>query len=570
MADEPVKGDFRVLSARVELVETLREDFGLFLRDLGVDDKSLAFWQLILSEAVVNAIVHGCKSDSQLNVEVKWMSHGREVLLEIKDPGSGPPEKVIRNPELPEDPFQAHGRGVFLIENFADRLEHWKSSHGYCLRIFKNHEEIQGDEIDTVLEQALNELSVCYESLAAFYRLGDGLVRAESVSHFISQAIDDLKKVVGDARMTLYYSDSLQDALHEEISAQPFAHMWSRLEGRLAEVVESRDELVWEEPDEVEDDPILSAYACGICCPIQAGGKLYGVFCVVREQLPYFNAGEMNNVRTFSDLFGIALANADNTIVRSREQRAFQELEIAAEIQKTLLPLPTIECPPQWQIFATRRSARDVAGDYLEVQRSQNGDTYLAVVDVMGKGVSAAFLAAMFRTAFNIILHMDYTLLGLAQTLNRILCQQVGDMTLFATCAIARIPASLDRIELVNAGHCPVLLEDKAGNMRECHPSGPPFGLFSDALYQCDTFEISAGDRLMMITDGLYEWETQEDVWGWDAFLEFVREEAKSSPFEFWDKLQAKMQRECPDIEATRDDQTLLIWEYSPPENPLT
>ena len=94
----------------------------------------------------------------------------------------------------------------------------------------------------------------------------------------------------------------------------------------------------------------------------------------------------MNNVRTFSDLFGIALANADNTIVRAREQRAYQELEIAAEIQKTLLPLPTITCPPQWQVFAARRSARDVAGDYLEAQRSENGDTYLAVVDVMGKG----------------------------------------------------------------------------------------------------------------------------------------------------------------------------------------
>ncbi|MBC2596431.1 ATP-binding protein [Ruficoccus amylovorans] len=195
MADEPVKGDLRILSARVELVETLREDFGLFLRDLGVNDKQLAFWQLILSEATVNAIQHGCKSDPCLKVEVKWMRHGREVLLEVKDPGPGPAEDVIRSPELPEDPYQSHGRGVFLIESFADRVEHWKSAHGYCLRITKTHAEIDlEDEIDTVLEQALNELSVCYESLAAFYRLGDGLVRAESVSHFISQAIDDLKK----------------------------------------------------------------------------------------------------------------------------------------------------------------------------------------------------------------------------------------------------------------------------------------------------------------------------------------------------------------------------------------
>ena len=144
------------------------------------------------------------------------------------------------------------------------------------------------------------------------------------------------------------------------------------------------------------------------------------------------------------------------------------------------------------------------------------------------------------------------------------MCQQVGDMTLFATCALARVPASMDKIELVNAGHCPVLLLDKAEKLRESHPSGPPFGLFDDARYQCDTYSISPGDRMLMITDGLYEWETEAGVWGWDAFLEFACGEAKTTPEVFWDKLQAKMHAECPDIEATRDDQTLLIWEYTP------
>ena len=97
-----------------------------------------------------------------------------------------------------------------------------------------------------------------------FYRLGDGLVRAESVTHFITQAVEDLKKVVGDARMTLYYSDLLQDSLHEEMSAQPYTRMWSGLEGLLGEVVDTCSEVVWETPGEVAGDPHLSNYACGI------------------------------------------------------------------------------------------------------------------------------------------------------------------------------------------------------------------------------------------------------------------------------------------------------------------
>lgn len=563
MADTPSRGDCHVLSARVELVETLREDFGIFLRDLGVPDEGVGFWQLVLSEAVVNAMIHGCQGDYDKAVTVRWRCHEQEITLEVEDPGSGPTEAIMTRPDLPDDPYQPHGRGIYLIEKFADRLEHWKSPQGYLQRVMKSHPEIAVESgIDTVLEQALNELSVSYESMAAFYRLGDGLVRSESVSHFITQAVGDLRKVVADTEITFFYADHIEHALYEELSQIDDARSWAGLRGLQLQVANERLEQVWEDIEEVEQDPMVSAYACGVCCPVQAAGRMYGVISVVRKEQPYLNAGELNNVRTFADLFGIAVANADNTIVRAVEQRAYQELEIATEIQKTLLPLPEISSPPEWTVYTQRKSARDVAGDYIDVYPHKSGALNFAVIDVMGKGVSAAFLAAMFRTAYHMLLQMDYTLLGLAQSLNRVICGQIGDMTLFATCALARLDPKMETLEVINAGHCPVMLTSQGGGLRESHPSGPPFGLFTDATYATDRFTVEPGDKLFMVTDGLYEWETKEGIWGWDAFQGFIRGEADTPASDFWDRLQTKMKAECPDIENTRDDQTLLIWEY--------
>ncbi len=566
MSEEFVRGDCRVLHARVELVETLREDFSIFLSDLGLDKKDIDFWQLMLSESVVNAMLHGCQGDVEATVRVRWTCCGEEIRLEVQDPGPGPADSVINEPSLPTDPYQSHGRGIYLLQSYADRLEHWKSAAGYLQRIVKRHEGMSKDqERDTVLEQTLNELSVSYESLAAFYRLGDGLVRAESVTHFISQAVEDLRKVVRCHDLTLYLSDKLQEALHGELATLPFIRSWSGLGGLQQEVVATRVEQIWESYTEVEHDALLKPYACGICYPVMAGGKQYGVITVVRRELPYYIAGELNTVRTFADLFGIAIANADNTIVRTHEQRAFQELAIATEIQKTLLPLPDVTCPPEWNLFTARRSARDVAGDYLEVHRHRSGDTLFAVVDVMGKGVSAAFLAAMFRTAFNVLVGTDTDLLGLAHSLNQVLCSHIGDMTLFATCALVSIPPSLDRVTVINAGHCPVILSNEDGTLREAEPSGPPFGLFPDAVYECETLPVTPQDKLLLFTDGLYEWETKDGFWGWEAFLDFLRQEAASSPADIWKKLLRKMERECQDFADTHDDLTLLVWGANPP-----
>ena len=85
---------------------------------------------------------------------------------------------------------------------------------------------------------------------------------------------------------------------------------------------------------------------------------------------------------------------------------------------------------------------------------------------------------------------------------------------MFITCAIARVSSDLTRMELVNAGHCPVLLLNKAGLTREFEPVGPPLGLFPTTSYGHDEVELTSDDAVMIVTDGLYEWQDDGKWWG--------------------------------------------------------
>ncbi|MGE9297034.1 MAG: PP2C family protein-serine/threonine phosphatase, partial [Puniceicoccales bacterium] len=239
---------------------------------------------------------------------------------------------------------------------------------------------------------------------------------------------------------------------------------------------------------------------------------------------------------------------------------ALRELEIASEMQDRLLPLPNMTSGPGWEAFVRRRTALEVSGDHVEICRSRSGDLYFCMIDVMGKGVPAAFLAAMFRTALHISLTFQYSLVGLIIALNRTLCRELEDMTMFATCAIARVPKNLDKVEIVNAGHCPVIGFHNNGEMFMVEPSGPPLGLFEDAAYAAERFTLRGPARVMMVTDGLFEWTRSDELWGWNNFVEFLRARNDIPALDIWRQLRNEIDAHAS---PTDDDQTFLCWQKS-------
>lgn len=80
--------------------------------------------ELALQEALANAIRHGCKGDASRQVQccVAIDDEG-EVMMVIRDPGSGFDTGQVADPLAPENMLKPSGRGIFLINQLMDEVD---------------------------------------------------------------------------------------------------------------------------------------------------------------------------------------------------------------------------------------------------------------------------------------------------------------------------------------------------------------------------------------------------------------------------------------------------------------
>jgi anti-sigma regulatory factor (Ser/Thr protein kinase) len=80
--------------------------------------------ELALQEAVANAIRHGCNGDAskQLQCSVACEASG-EVVITVRDPGTGFDHTSVADPLHPENILKPSGRGIFLINGLMDQVQ---------------------------------------------------------------------------------------------------------------------------------------------------------------------------------------------------------------------------------------------------------------------------------------------------------------------------------------------------------------------------------------------------------------------------------------------------------------
>ena len=559
---QPLKAAKMESPAKVEAMPLARDSFLSALREAGLGKGEVDAWALVFTEAFVNAVRHGAGEEPEKGIGVEWCFSGGEVTLEIEDPGPGLPPGKESASALPDDPMEEGGRGLFLIDSLCDKTEHWTGPTGHRFRMTRQHESFDPTAAEeTLLGQTMEELSSSYESLSAFYQLGEALIHSEEVTEFLEKGIRDLMKLVDLDRISVTWERVLDPGLFTEIEGLSFRQKEGEESEGREQVLQSGQAFVFETSGEVLGDPLFGSMNSGACLPIQAGGSIMGTLNVGRggRSAP-FTAKDLSTLRTYADLFGISLAHAHNTAARTREQKVLRELEIASDLQNNLVPTAAPAPVPEWDLFLRRASARSVSGDYAEGVALPDGRLFLVIADVMGKGVSAAFLAGMLRTAIRLLIgESAVPLPELAGKLNRILCQLIGDLTLFATVGMAMISRGLEEVEILNAGHCPILISVRGG-WESIKPSGTPLGLFPDQTYTGERFSLQPEDWLLMVTDGIFEWQTgSKEIWGWDRLQDQVRSDIQYGGRKLWNSVQ-NLRKEEGLGEQLEDDQTLVFW----------
>jgi serine/threonine-protein kinase RsbW len=79
--------------------------------------------ELALQEALANAVRHGCGGDPSKRVQCS-ISHDAsgEVVIVIRDPGSGFDHAAVPDPLSDDNVFKPSGRGIYLINRLMDEV----------------------------------------------------------------------------------------------------------------------------------------------------------------------------------------------------------------------------------------------------------------------------------------------------------------------------------------------------------------------------------------------------------------------------------------------------------------
>ncbi len=219
-----------------------------------------------------------------------------------------------------------------------------------------------------------------------------------------------------------------------------------------------------------------------------------------------------------------ALAISQSNLYQRTQEQTEQmraELAVAQQIQTNLLrqTLPDVDTV---NIQACCYPAREVGGDFFEVYAHPNGDIWLAVGDVSGKGVPAALFMSSTISVMRRELAQEVSPEpnDLLSNLNTNLLDGLVSSNCFITLAIARYTPSTQTLVYANAGHIFPMLwsthnQELSTSQKTHHPCsteprylhtrGVPLGILPHWHAQSETLVLQSGDVFLMASDGITE-----------------------------------------------------------------
>ncbi len=244
-----------------------------------------------------------------------------------------------------------------------------------------------------------------------------------------------------------------------------------------------------------------------------------------------------------------------------REQEvSARELELARDIQCRLLPPPRLD-DDGWTVVARNQPARFVAGDFYDVLRHAGGSIDLVVADVAGKGIGPSLIMASVKAVLPFVTAGRAVVDVLAE-LGARLYRELGRRE-FVALALARFTPATGRVELANAGlPDPYLLRaGRAAKPLEVPGERLPLGLRSGVTYTSTSVTLDPGDRLLLLSDGLPEAETDGgEPLGYQRLeSRLVDAEPAADPEAWLDGFLAALRRATAVVQ--RDDWTALVLE---------
>ncbi|MFF3750913.1 PP2C family protein-serine/threonine phosphatase [Streptomyces sp. NPDC002018] len=234
--------------------------------------------------------------------------------------------------------------------------------------------------------------------------------------------------------------------------------------------------------------------------PVTVRGERLGILTV---RLP----GDRSTPDTVAELTGVAELLGHAILVAERDTDLYQRarrttrLTLAAEMQWGLLPARACTAP-EYAIGAQLEPAYAIYGDNFDWAADADELT-LAVTNGMGEGIHAALLTNLAVNALRNARRAGIGIADQAALADQALYEQHRGVSHVST-LLLRFELATGHVEAVDAGS-PHLWR-RRGRTVERMDLEPqlPLGMFEESDYKAQTFQVLPGDRLLLVSDGVY------------------------------------------------------------------
>ncbi|MBA3744007.1 SpoIIE family protein phosphatase [Sporichthya sp.] len=198
----------------------------------------------------------------------------------------------------------------------------------------------------------------------------------------------------------------------------------------------------------------------------------------------------------------VIIANRRHTDIFERGQRHVP-FSLAAEIQRRLLPDAFTCEAAEFTVSGWLEPASQVAGDTFDycVEREI---LHISMSDAMGHAVAAAQLATLAVGSLRNSRRSRVGVADQALRANAAVFDHGGEEG-FVSAVLCQLNLRTGLLTVVNAGHpAPRLVRDGVATEVELE-ADLPFGILAEATYREQMIQLRAGDRLVLLTDGVLE-----------------------------------------------------------------
>jgi serine phosphatase RsbU (regulator of sigma subunit) len=249
-----------------------------------------------------------------------------------------------------------------------------------------------------------------------------------------------------------------------------------------------------------------------------------------RLQTGVFSPGDVDMLQGIASSAAIAIDNARLYQVAVEKGRMERELQVAREVQSSLLP-QSVPSFPGWEFVAWWQPAREVSGDFYDFVTFRDGSPGALIGDVTDKGMPAALFMASARSVVRANVAASDDPQAAMRLANQTLCADAHN-GMFVTLLLLQLSGD-GGFRLANAGNNrPLLYRAGRDAIDDFGATGLPLAIDPAFPYTMQEDVLGLDDFLLLYTDGLTDaTDMQHDLFGRERLLAALWE-VRHSPAE--------------------------------------